>query len=193
MQSLAADSAPQAKRRKLEHVEKLEQEDDDLEEAEADEKVDAEEEDEEGPETATEGLLEDDDEPEDSSDPFEAHFADPDDNTLARRLKSIQSNQWASRKAVIPGLWKAAISLPQDGEYSAATAFPTISEPGELKLKQKLATVISKQRPLFDDLEKSMAPLMFNYQDVLYCERTPAAAETLRRLMCLHAINHVFK
>jgi U3 small nucleolar RNA-associated protein 25 len=196
MQSLAAESVPHPKRRKLEHVgepKQLAVADDDLQNDANGEDADRVEEEEEGPETATDGLLEDDDEPEDSSDPFEAHFADPDDNVLAKRLKSVQKNQWTTRKAVLPSIGKAVISLPEDNGPSAATALPTISGPSELKLKQKLVAVMSKQRPNFDVLEKSAAPLIFNYQDILYCERTPASGESLRRLACLHAVNHVFK
>ncbi|KAG0652157.1 U3 small nucleolar RNA-associated 25 [Hyphodiscus hymeniophilus] len=193
MHSIVTESAPQSKRRKLEHIEESKKLDSENNEGRVDEIVDDVEEDEEGPETATDGLLDDDDGPEDASDPFEAHFADPDDNALARRLKSIQINQWTSRKAVLPGLGKVVIGLPQDDEYSAATTMAPVTKPGGLKLKQKLASVISKQRPAFDDLEKVIAPLIFNYQDILYCERAPAVGESLRRLTCLHAINHVFK
>ena len=195
MRSLASESAPQPKRRKLEHVQEpqeLEADKETLEDAEREDKVDEVEE-EEGPETATDGLLEDDEEAEDSSDPFETHFADPDEAVLVRRLKSVQNNQCLTRKAVIPGVGKAVINVPQDDESNLTATLSTISGPGELKLKQKLAAVVSEQRPSFDELEKSIAPMIFNYQDVLYCERTPAVGEDLRRLTCLHAVNHVFK
>lgn len=187
MQSLASESAPQAKRRKLEHKESNTEDDADEEAA------DNVEEEEEGPETATDGLLENDDEPEDASDPFEAHFANPDDNVLSRRLKSIQENQWSTRKSLLSKIGKAVVTLPEDNEDKAAAGLPTVSGPGELKLKQKLAGVMVKQRPSFDALEKSIASFIFTYQDILYCERTPASAESLRRLACLHVVNHVFK
>ncbi|MBW1279549.1 hypothetical protein, partial [Escherichia coli] len=67
---------------------------------------------EEGPETATDGPVEDD-EPEDSSDPFEAHFANPDDNLLAQRLKSVQRGQWSTQKIVLPNIGKSIFSIPQ--------------------------------------------------------------------------------
>ena len=194
MQSLTADSAPQAKRRKLEHptdVKELSGSDsEDLEDQaeDADVVVEAEE----GPETATDGLLEEENDDEDASDPFESHFADPEDNALSKRLKALQLNQLTTQKTLLPNFGKAVISLPQTDDAEPGI-IPTVSGPGDLKLKQKLAGVISKQRPTFHPLEKSIATYMFNYQDVLYCERSPVNSESLRRLACLHAVNHVFK
>jgi U3 small nucleolar RNA-associated protein 25 len=200
MQSLTADSAPQAKRRKLEHpqestkVKKVPDSDsEDLNDQAGNADV-VEEEEEEGPETATDGLLEDeDDDSEDASDPFEAHFANPEENILSKRLKALQLNQWTTQKTVLPKVGKAVTSLPQTDDAKIGAVPATVSGPGDLKLKQKLAGVISKQRPNFDPLEKSMATYMFNYQDILYCERSPVNSESLRRLACLHAVNHVFK
>ena len=191
MQSLAAESAPRSKRRKLEHIEEakeLERGDEDLEND-----ADGVEEEEEGPETAVDGLMEDDGEQEDTSDPFETHFANPDEHILARQLMFVKNNQWSTRKTVLPGIGKAIFNSPGDGGHTTDAVLANMSGPGELKLKQKLAVAISKQRPAFDELEKSLAPLIFSYQDVFYCERTPASGQSLRRLTCLHAINHVFK
>jgi U3 small nucleolar RNA-associated protein 25 len=153
-------------------------------------------EDEEGPETAVEGVLEDDDDDdtEDLSDPFEAHFANPNDNLLADRLKALQQKQWSTSRRVIPKVGKLTIDLPGNGDAGTSN-LPKLSVEGmdNLKLKQKLAGIAKKQRPTFDALEQTMAASIFNYNDVLYCERSPADAEKLRRLACLHAINHVFK
>jgi len=190
MQSLAAETVPEAKRRKLDHVQELDwprsgQGDglnpDEVEEAE------------EGPETAMDGLLEDDCKVEDASDPFEVHFADPDHNVLSRRLQALQKESWISRKIKLPKIGKAIMNLPGVEDENNGFELSSISRPAELKLKQKLASVVTKQRPFFDSLEKYMAPLIFNYQDVLFCERNTLNAESLRRLACLHALNHVFK
>lgn len=191
MQSFTRDSAPQAKRRKL-NVDKEEKEDEDANLMDEDTNdADLVEEEEEGPETATEGVLEEDDE-EDKADPFEAHFANPDDNILSRRLQHLEKGQWALRMSSLAKVGTAITSIPGDGEPRAMKAV-TISNPDGLKLKQKLANVIKKQRPTFDALEKSIAPLVFGYQDLLFTERNTSNAESLRRLTCLHAVNHVFK
>lgn len=196
IQSLTADTGPQAKRRKLEHtpVSKVEEVKEDKEE-ESDAVVDDAdevEEEEEGPDVATEGLLNDDDDDEqDASDPFEAHFADPDNNILSQRLEAIQKKEGKTEKSILPNVGKAVICVPTS-DTSLAT-LGAISSHCDLKLKQKLTGVISKQRPTFDDLEKTIATHMFGYQDILYCERKPSNSENLRRLACLHAVNHVFK
>lgn len=196
MQSLAAESAPQQKRRKIEHYSEPEStqgqySDEDIP-SQVTEEFDVVVEEEEGPETATEGLLEEaEDESEDSSDPFETHFANPDDNILTKRLKSIQMTEWTSRKIVLPTIGKALTSVPQKDDLKSSES--KVAGPTELKLKQKLLNVMIKQRPVFDTLEMHLAPIVFGYQDMLFCERSPANAEKLRRLTCLHAVNHIFK
>jgi U3 small nucleolar RNA-associated protein 25 len=189
LQSFASETSRESKRRKIEHpresgVIKNEEQDNELE------NQDAVDEAEEGPETAIEDALDEDEE--DSSDPFGSHFADPEDNDLTRRLKAIQNNQWSTQRVTFPHLGNAILRIPQSGG-SEVTNFPSISKPAELKLKQKLAVVATEQRSSFDILEQTIAPLIFNYQDVLYCERSLNNQDNLRRLASLHAVNHVFK
>ncbi|QSZ31818.1 hypothetical protein DSL72_001387 [Monilinia vaccinii-corymbosi] len=191
MQSFATDAAPQAKRRKL-NIDKEQKEEEEADLMGQDTNgADLVDEAEEGPETATDGLLEDDDE-EDNSDPFEAHFANPDDNILSRRLRHVEKGQWAIQRSFLAKVGKVITSIPGDDEPKQTKPM-SINSPEELKLKQKLAGVMKKQCPTFDTLEKSISPLIFGYQDLLFCERNTANAESLRRLTCLHAINHVFK
>lgn len=194
MRSLSADVPPQAKRRKIQHESTTSitsengvaattetVQNDDVDEVE------------EGPETATEGVLENDDEDgEDDEDPFGSHFANPDENVLGQRLKAIQKNQWTSHKVILPGVGRAMLSMPQSEGSTMVTSKPVIGA-DDLKLKQKLVAAMSKIRPKFNQLEQSLASLIFGYQDTLFCERNVKNAESLRRLACLHAVNHVFK
>jgi U3 small nucleolar RNA-associated protein 25 len=199
MQSLAADPSRQPKRRKLDHRSKplpaQNEALDDVEDSQTREDVDQVDELEDGPETSLDGFLENEEEndSEDASDPFEARFANPDENLFSRRLNFLRKTQWVSKPTSLAKNGIAVISLPEEEDFRLDSALKTISGPGELKLKQKLASAICKQRPYFDSLEKHIAPYIFNYQDVLYCERNPKNSKSLQQLACLHAVNHVFK
>lgn len=201
MRSLNTSSAaPKSKRRKLEHRsepdehvedEHSEAEDagEDIEELEHEETSGHEEE-----ESANgEDVVIDDEEPEDLADPFEVHFANPDENVLSRRLQALQQNQWMTQKIITPQIGKVVMRIPMTDGLQPTSRLTTVSGPGDLKLKQKLALVMEKRKPQFNALESHLAPFLFGYQDVLYCERTPSNGESLRQLTCLHAINHILK
>lgn len=185
-----ANEGRQVKRRKLEHNPNPEGR---PLETPGTEDVDEVEEPEEGPEPSIDGDIAGDDDVEDSSDPFEAHFADPDDNLLSKRLEALRVNSWTIQRTRISSLGRALQGTPNTGEDSPTSSTTPISAPKELKLKQKLLAVMETQKPSFDKLEGSLAPLLFGYQDVLFCERSTSNSQSLRRLTCLHAVNHVFK
>jgi U3 small nucleolar RNA-associated protein 25 len=156
--------------------------------------VDQVEEEEEGPETAVDGVFEEDEhEVEDTSDPFEVRFANPDDNLLSRRLKALENRKWITEKSSLPKVGKALFGTPDAIGGDDPVLPAAVSDIGSLKLKQKLAASVTKQVTTFDPLEQAVTPFLFNYYDILFCERGPANSEHLRRLLCLHAINHVFK
>lgn len=192
LQSLTADSAPAAKRRKLDTSsgQQVAQESEDEEEEITN--VDDVEEEEEGPETAVEGALDEDDD-EDASDPFEANFANPDSNVLSRRLNNLKNGIWSPRKITVKNVGKAVVAIPEKEAPEQATLPAAINSPAGLVLKKKLIDPVTKQRPSFDPLEQNLAASIFNYRDILFCDRTAANAENIRRLTCLHAINHIFK
>jgi U3 small nucleolar RNA-associated protein 25 len=156
--------------------------------------VDQVEEAEEGPELAVDGLLEgEQSDTEDTSDPFEAHFAGFDNDDVAGRLRAIQKDQWTTQKATTSSLGKVIFTVPEAIRGTEISLPEVISGPEGLKLKHKLSVSIARQKPIFDPLEKSLAPCIFNYYDFFFCERTPLNSESIRRIVCLHAINHVFK
>jgi U3 small nucleolar RNA-associated protein 25 len=153
-----------------------------------------EEEEEEGPANAVDGAFEEDEqETEDASDPFEVRFANPDNNLLSRRLKALEKRQWTIQKSSLPKVGKAIICVPDETGVGDSIMPAAISSPAGLKLKQKLAISFTKQITTFDPLEQSVAPFIFNYNDILFCERNPANSERLCRLTCGHAVNHIFK
>jgi len=156
--------------------------------------VDQVEELEEGPETAVDGVFEEEEhESEDASDPFELRIANPNDNLLSRRLKALKNRQWTTQKSSIPKVGKVIITTPDEIGDGDPGLPATVSSIGGLKLKQKLAASVTKQVTTFDPLEQTITPFIFNYHDILFCERSPATSERLRRLTCLHVINHIFK
>ena len=61
------------------------------------------------------------------------------------------------------------------------------------QLKRRLVASASVTYQSFDILEGILTPYIFNYRDVLLCNRTLANAERLRTMTCLHVLNHVFK
>ncbi|KAH8671406.1 hypothetical protein BX600DRAFT_510080 [Xylariales sp. PMI_506] len=193
MQSFSKNQALQAKRRKLEDAPKsnergvVQDSDDDQSEEGAD--LDLVEEPEEDPaaEAIDEAQDSDDEEP-DQSDPFETHFAQPDSAEVAKRIAAAEAKNYSTTQSELNG-WRLTRSVPgQDTVRSMST----LSSSSDLKLKQKLVETTAK-RSSFDKLEQVLYPLTFGYNDVMFCSRTPKNAESMRRMACLHAVNHVYK
>lgn len=199
MRSLAESAPPKAKRRKLEHSahadeaqQQPQQEESDGAEEEVDDSVDPTEESDLEQDEANPDELFDDDDDLDETDPFEAHFASPNEGELGEKLKAIENGQWQlSRLASNP--WRLFVNTPKTAESTEAVLPKPASGPADLKLKQKLREVANSQKPAFDALEGLLSSIVFNHQDTLFCERTIANSASLRWMACLHALNHVFK
>ncbi|KAK8024290.1 hypothetical protein PG993_012356 [Apiospora rasikravindrae] len=177
MSSFAKQSAPNNKRRKSSHQNaddrpsKRQATEPESEEETEDKDVDVvEEEPEEGPEAEMTLDDEDDDEDEvpDASDPFETHFSIPDEAQVSKRIKAAKANEYSVTQAELNG-WRLTRSL-----------------------KQKLHEAAAKKSTL-DKLEQVLYPITFGYNDLLFCNRTPKNGGKLRRMACLHAVNHIFK
>lgn len=195
LQSFTESSAPKAKRRKLEHQEaqgKPEESSDDEEDDEDEEEkdIDRAEEEAEG-QDAEEQIEDDDSEDEDNlTDPFDTHFAHPDDDTVAKRVKAVQKGEWATKRALIQNL-RATVTYPNS---DAGSEVPKpMAGLDSLSLKQKLKETAARKIGEFDAAQRAFSPLLFNYSDVLHCDRTVRNSDSLRKLTCLHALNHVFK
>ncbi|KAK4449092.1 hypothetical protein QBC34DRAFT_405885 [Podospora aff. communis PSN243] len=204
MKSLAESAPHKAKRRKLAHdpsediqppAPEAVPEDttmDDAEGNEAPEDVDAVDEPEEDPTNAPPEDLLDDDEEVDAEDPFETHFAEPKEKVLEPKLKAIKDGKWRTERASLKTT-RVLLNVP-DAEQSENQPLPKpITGISELNLKKKLKESMEQKHAKFGAVEQTIAPYLFNYHDLLYCNRTVSGAQGVRRMACLHALNHVFK
>lgn len=194
LQSFQQDSEPSAKRRKTHHGASQEGQ---TTKAEADESSDEDEDKDvdhvDEPEDAGQDVdvMEqvDSDDEEDEADPFETHFAHPNDKVVATHVAALKKADWVTKKALIAS-GRATSMFP-----SSATS-NELSKPldslDDLHLKHKLKETAKEKLP-FNEFQKNLSPMLFNYQDLLYCDRTVKNSTQLRQLTCLHAVNHVLK
>ncbi|KAK4156263.1 hypothetical protein C8A00DRAFT_30858 [Chaetomidium leptoderma] len=200
MRSLVESAPHKAKRRKLDHTSA---DDNGSSQPEAeppandggedeDRDVDMVDEAEEDPADAAPEDLFDEDDDLDTSDPFEVHFSDPKEEELQPRLKAIQGNKWHLER-VAGKSTRTFLNTPDTGAAEGNLLPAPVSGISDLKLKKKLQEAMEPKHPKFDQVEQTIAPLLFNYQDILYCNRTVAGSQGLRRMACLHALNHIFK
>ncbi|KAF9771399.1 rRNA-binding ribosome biosynthesis protein utp25 [Fusarium sp. DS 682] len=193
-------SAPNAKRRKLDPKEPTQsqpEEDSPGGDSEADiqdegAKKDIDRADDE-PDEQVEEQLDDDDDSEDEenpTDPFDVHFAHPNEDVVAQRVKSVQNSDWATNRALLQNL--RATTMYPGSDADSEVPKPIAGLEG-LQLKQKLRETSSRKIGDLDALQRTLSPLIFNYNDLLFCDRTVRNSDSLRELTCLHALNHVFK
>lgn len=192
-------NAPNSKRRKLDHKESAQSQpgedsssDEEGEEGQDDPEKDIDRAEDEA-EDQVEEQVDDDDDSEDEenpTDPFDVHFAHPDEDIVAKRVKSAQEGNWATKRALIQTL-RATVTYPASDAGSEVPK-PIAGLDG-LQLKQKLKEISSRKIGEFSAVQRNLSPLIFNYNDVLFCDRTVRNSDSLRELTCLHALNHVFK
>ncbi|EHA57469.1 digestive organ expansion factor [Pyricularia oryzae 70-15] len=191
------------KRRKLDHEPNNSEEsgEDDSSESSADEDapddvcgdVDLVDEPEEDHDEIMEQERSDDEDEKDLTDSFNSHFASPDEVEVAERIKSITNHEWVSKRLPSKSA-RTVLTLPKQKDASDNASGPVpVTNPATLILKPKLKESITSQRPQLDASEQALAAPLFQYYDTLYCQRTVANGHNLRRLVCLHALNHIFK
>lgn len=129
-----------------------------------------------------------------ASDPFEAHFANPDENELSQRLKDIKNGLWQTEKGTMGKHTSRSASIPSCAKHghSPETRIKHISD---LPLKERLARVLKTSTVPFlsSEIERTVAAHMFEYQDVMLGNRTTSNAAALRSMASLHAVNHILK
>ncbi|KNG47994.1 duf1253-domain-containing protein [Stemphylium lycopersici] len=189
----AASDGPRKKRRKLGHDESSGQAgplhpEEDLSNPEADDTARDQEAEQDDPDN--EELEGEDNEEQQLENAYEKHFANPDENELATRLKRMATNQWSSQK-LDRGTGSAKgvgiIQVPSD-QVQPPKKLKSIRD---VQLKARLVENAQKKIGNFNELEQAVAPSIFGYQDLLFGARTVQNAGRLRDIACLHALNHI--
>ncbi|KAG5966979.1 rRNA-binding ribosome biosynthesis protein utp25 [Claviceps cyperi] len=203
LQSFTESSFHKAKRRKLEHNAPSEQsapekmdgkmDDSDTEEREDVDEAEAEDDlEKEGEQQEDEPDSEDD---EDVTDPFDTHYAHPDNAKVGKAVKAIKDESWTISRALVNTLRATVMTVDSEASDSSSgkAVIPQSCGLEGLKLKQKLQETAAKKMDQLDATERAILPLLFGYKDIFYCDRTVKNAGRLRQAVCLHALNHVFK
>ncbi|KAI8934291.1 rRNA-binding ribosome biosynthesis protein utp25, variant 2 [Plenodomus lindquistii] len=120
--------------------------------------------------------------------PFDAHFASPDENELAVRLKRITDNQWITKKLEVGG-GRGVLQVPAADDIALERR--KVRTTRDVTLKARLVDNAQKVLGNFSDLEQAIAPTIFDYQDLLFGARTVQNAGRIRDITCLHALNHI--
>ena len=129
----------------------------------------------------------------DDHDPFLEHFAQREDAELSQGIIDVKNGNWATRMSDSKLDGGYLFKVPQVSSSALVHGSSIVLDTNDLPLKQKLQELAKKALPSLDSMSGSLASSIFNYRDVLFPQRTLIIAEILRKLMCLHALNHVFK
>lgn len=129
-----------------------------------------------------------------ASDPFEVHFAQPNEDLLkvcntANYQQDIFSTDQSTSKLL------RVISTKPD--FGTATGQPLPRTPLQslrnVKLKRRLQGPALESMPKLSDDQLTLAQPLFNYEDVCFGNRRVSNADGLRDLVTLHTLNHLFK
>ena len=130
---------------------------------------------------------------EDDYEPFLRHFERHEDKELSQAIQDVKNGRWETRTSDSKLGGGYSMKVSQVSSSAVANGPSSISNTDALQLKQKLMEPAKKAVPSLDKVTGTLASSIFNYRDVLFPQRTLRNAETLRKLTCLHALNHVFK
>ena len=133
---------------------------------------------------------EDADDLQDDYDPFMKHFAQRGDTELSNGIHDIKSGNWTTKMSDLKSEGGYLTKVPTSALGSVSSVARGIDD---LQIKRKLQGPAKKIIPSLDGVTATLTSHIFNYRDMLFSQRTLRNAEILRKLTCLHALNHVFK
>jgi len=130
-------------------------------------------------------------------DPFKVHFENDITDEFVAALQKGEMNR--SQKVVSGfGIYESVQPII-DTPTSLSLSKQSISTLGNAKVREKIidrwnkVNKKGKEEGDFTPLQRSLFKHINSYQDVFYSQRTFENGEEIRRLYCLHAVNHVLK
>ena len=125
-------------------------------------------------------------------DAFAAHYEDQDEAHLQRKIKSIEGRSWSTIKGFPSSGWKSMEFFPCDEEGNRS------SNPHRVSLKQfrpknKLQQAADGILPSLTGVDAWIGETILNYQDLLFTDRNSTNASNIKKVVCLHVLNHIFK
>lgn len=130
---------------------------------------------------------------EEENDPFLKHLVSPDDDALEKGIQAAKTNEWSTQKLRKQRAWTQILKFPSISDTDITFPSGTVSNIGDLALKERLKRPAQRRLPSLDELTSELAYPIFHYRDVLFPYRTLENAKSLRELTSLHALNHVLK
>lgn len=131
-------------------------------------------------------------EQEQNFDPFIKHV-ELNTEVLESFIQAVKSNNWSTSRPNSHSEWSHVFQLPQIPTAPLGSGPSAASNTEALFLKQKLQKPAKKLFEPFNNLTRNLAFSIFHYRDVLFPCRTSENGAILRKLTCLHGINHIFK
>ncbi|KAI9731707.1 MAG: rRNA-binding ribosome biosynthesis protein utp25 [Cirrosporium novae-zelandiae] len=125
------------------------------------------------------------------SDPFDTHFAHPEGSILTSKIDTASQRKW--RQQTETKNYRLKIFTPDTKPGVITTRMPGIISLEQLRLKPKINEAAKEILSDFTEAQKAIVPHIFDYKDILFCQRTPTNGQSLRQLASLHALNHIFK
>ena len=136
-------------------------------------------------------VLADDDHFFKTSDPYHSHFVS-DSPEVASRLKATKNSSWIAITSDSQNNSDLRIIVPRTS--NAENSFKnSCLLPESLWLKHRLLDDKNDSTINLDTTEEAVSPYLLTYHDILFGKRASSNAASLRRISCLHALNHVFK
>ncbi|MCJ1275262.1 rRNA-binding ribosome biosynthesis protein utp25 [Puttea exsequens] len=137
--------------------------------------------------------LDDEDNIESNLDPFCQHFEGLSDEVLQRKIQAVTDKDWSIERSAKHPRWSYSLHVPAASGPEPTPSHKRISGLSDLPLKNRLKGSAGKILQTFEHLSADLASAVFKYRDILFPLRTLDNAYVIRKLTCLHTLNHVFK